>query len=579
MSSRVSALFTAAARGNLTAVRLVLEHGDAGGAPAVDARTADARGDTALHVAAAHMKWPVVSWLAANGADPDARNVAGHTALDVIPTAEGKDVYVAILARAPSPRANRVARRIAASPERFRGDDENAKSVDANVPAREAFETAPSTPSKRAMDVSPFELGHTGDPRTNELTLDRSRDDRGDASSSANSARSSPRVAHRQAPRDGPKDETEKETFSLEETLRSDIAAVRDEIRALSVPERSSLDEEEDGVARVKDTRSSVSGFETPATTRRVLRRLDVHMEASRDARADSNDDDDESRSPSSNDRGREERTDDEGDVRVVVPKSLLRRAAEEVRRATCDLRSARLNERDVAERLKSAEFDLERWRKRAAMAETNVTMLEEEAANRHRESESLTRQKTAELTTERDRLATSLRLATEEKKRDDETKNDLERRLDEAMRSLANERGARRDAQSSSSQTQMDAEEARAAEHAARRDRDAATQRAADAESRAAESSGRLEETRRALRDAEEVIRELRLDSKDARHAGERAASTAAKATAQCETLLERNEDVERKLKALESAYDEKIGRAHVRTPVTRGSRMPSSA
>jgi hypothetical protein len=141
MSSRVSALFTAAARGNLTAVRLVLEHGDAGGAPAVDARTADARGDTALHVAAAHMKWPVVSWLAANGADPDARNVAGHTALDVIPTAEGKDVYVAILARAPSPRANRVARRIAASPERFRGDDENAKRSTPTSPAREAFET------------------------------------------------------------------------------------------------------------------------------------------------------------------------------------------------------------------------------------------------------------------------------------------------------------------------------------------------------------------------------------------------------------------------------------------------------
>jgi hypothetical protein len=168
MSSRVSALFTAAARGNLTAVRLVLEHGDAGGAPAVDARTADARGDTVLHVAAAHMKWPVVSWLAANGADPDARNVAGHTALDVIPTAEGKDVYVAILARAPSPRANRVARRIAASPERFRGDDENA-ALDANVPAREALETAPSTPSKRAMDFSPFELGHTAGP--NERTV------------------------------------------------------------------------------------------------------------------------------------------------------------------------------------------------------------------------------------------------------------------------------------------------------------------------------------------------------------------------------------------------------------------------
>ena len=281
--------------------------------------------------------------------------------------------------------------------------------------------------------------------------MDRSRDDRGDASSSANSARSSPRVAHRVA-RDGPKDETEKETFSLEETLRSDIAAVRDEIRALSVHERSSLDEEEDGVARVKDTQSSVSGFETPATTRRVLRRLDVHAGAKSDARADSNDDDDdESRSPSSNDSGREgQGQDDEGDVRVVVPKSLLRRAAEEVRRATCDLRSALLNERDVAERLKSAEFDLERWRKRAAMAETNMTMLEEEAANRHRESESLTSQKTAELTTERDRLATSLRLATEEKKRDDETKNDLERRLDEAMRSLANERGARRDAQSS---------------------------------------------------------------------------------------------------------------------------------
>ena len=547
MSSRVSALFTAAARGNLTAVRLVLEHGDAGGAPAVDARTADARGDTALHVAAAHMKWPVVSWLAANGADPDARNVAGHTALDAIPTAEGKDVYVAILARAPSPRANRVARRIAASPERFsfRGDDENA-ALDANVPAREA------TAKLSVMD-EPFTAGPTAG-RTNEPkpTGDRSRDDRGDTESANSASPASPRDAESRVYR--PKDETSSGTFSLQETLRSDIAAVRDEIRALRAPlTRSSPDDEEDGVAREAPTRSSVSknAFETPATTRRLIRRLDVHAGAKSDARADSDDDDD------AIDEQREGQ-DDEGDVLAVVPKSLLRRAAEEVRRATSDLRSARSLERDVAERLASAETESDRWRKRAAMAESNATMLEEESACRTRESESLTRRRTAELETERDRLAALLRLATEEKKRDDETRDDLERRLDEAMRSLANERGARRDAQSSSSVTQMDAEEARAAEHAALRDRDAATRRAADAETRAAESSGRLEETRRALRDAEEVIRELRLDSKDARSAGERAASTAAKATAQCETLLERNEDVERKLKALESEYDE---------------------
>ena len=152
MASRVSALFTAAARGNLTAVRLVLEHGDAGGAPEVDAKTADARGDTALHVAAAHLRWPVVSWLAANGADPDACNVAGHTALDSIPTAEGKEVYVAILARAPSPRANRAARRIAASPERFRGEDENA-AFDATVFAREASpQTGTATAKRFATD-------------------------------------------------------------------------------------------------------------------------------------------------------------------------------------------------------------------------------------------------------------------------------------------------------------------------------------------------------------------------------------------------------------------------------------------
>ena len=118
-SSRLSALHTAAARGNLAAMRLVLEHGSIRDAEdGIDARSTDTNGDTVLHVAAAHSRWPVVSWLVANGGgDPDIRNVAGHTALESVPTAEGKDVYVAILGRAVSPRAKRTARRIAASPE------------------------------------------------------------------------------------------------------------------------------------------------------------------------------------------------------------------------------------------------------------------------------------------------------------------------------------------------------------------------------------------------------------------------------------------------------------------------------
>ena len=276
MTSRVSALFTAAARGNLSAVRLVLEHGDAGGAPdkLVDARTADARGDTALHVAAAHLRWPVVSWLAANGADPDARNVAGHTALDVIPTSEGKDVYVAILARAPSPRANRVARRIAASPTRFRGDDENLSGIfDANVVRREAGETGTAT-AKPAFVKPASETGErarTGRVEPFRNDAHASRDERG----------ISGRTRHLGTNEPAP-------VSTLEETLRADIATARDEIRAMSPNVSESRpdtvrtrtrtnDETRSARTPTRDgaTTGATTPAETPATTRRVLRRLD----------------------------------------------------------------------------------------------------------------------------------------------------------------------------------------------------------------------------------------------------------------------------------------------------------------
>ena len=57
---QLSALFAAASR-TLSSVRLVLEHGEEG----VTEASADASGDTVLHVAARHERWDVCSWLSA----------------------------------------------------------------------------------------------------------------------------------------------------------------------------------------------------------------------------------------------------------------------------------------------------------------------------------------------------------------------------------------------------------------------------------------------------------------------------------------------------------------------------------
>ena len=353
MASRVSALFTAAARGNLTAVRLVLEHGDAGGARDVDAKTADARGDTALHVAAAHLRWPVVSWLAANGADPDARNIAGHTALDVIPSAEGKDVYVAILARAPSPRANRVASRIPAFSERFRGDDERA-AFDGDVFEREARETGIATAGPRATDT----------PRARAVGVAAGRveprdGDRWDDDERAATRRETPRRALAPNP-------TAPAT-TLRETLRSDLAAVRDAIGS----SRRAEERSERAVATTERARAA----ETPKTTRRALRRLDRGGEDVAPTDDEDVSEDDERASTPRDRRDDDENDEDDGRV-ALVPKRLLRRAAAQVRRMTADLKAARVRERRAAGRLESAEAEAERWRRRAADAEEVIREL-----------------------------------------------------------------------------------------------------------------------------------------------------------------------------------------------------------
>ena len=138
-SAALSALFAAAARGNLPSVRLVLEH--AGEDSGVSARATDARGDTPLHVAARHEHWPVVSWLVGpGGANPEAANAGGQNPMDVVPTPEGRDVFAAILAGAP--RSRRAAVRVVAR-------DHLARAADG------APSSSSSSPSSRRLDPDP----------------------------------------------------------------------------------------------------------------------------------------------------------------------------------------------------------------------------------------------------------------------------------------------------------------------------------------------------------------------------------------------------------------------------------------
>ena len=97
---QLSALFAAASRGTLSSVRLVLEHGEEG----VTEASADASGDTVLHVAARHERWDVCSWLISRGADAEARNDSGRRPDECVPTEHGREVFGAILAGAPSGR-------------------------------------------------------------------------------------------------------------------------------------------------------------------------------------------------------------------------------------------------------------------------------------------------------------------------------------------------------------------------------------------------------------------------------------------------------------------------------------------
>ena len=96
--SRTSALFAAAARGNLSSLRIVLEHGIGEG---INVDSTDSHGDTPLHEACRNRQWPTAAWLLAQGANPDMVNALGQDASDVCPDAAGKDIYAAILAGNP----------------------------------------------------------------------------------------------------------------------------------------------------------------------------------------------------------------------------------------------------------------------------------------------------------------------------------------------------------------------------------------------------------------------------------------------------------------------------------------------
>ena len=96
--SRTSALFAAAARGNLSSLRIVLEHGIGEG---INVDSTDSHGDTPLHEACRNRQWPTAAWLLTQGANPDMVNALGQDARDVCPDAAGKDIYAAILAGNP----------------------------------------------------------------------------------------------------------------------------------------------------------------------------------------------------------------------------------------------------------------------------------------------------------------------------------------------------------------------------------------------------------------------------------------------------------------------------------------------
>ena len=96
--SRTSALFAAAARGNLSSLRIVLEHGIGEG---INVDSTDSHGDTPLHEACRNRQWPTAAWLLTQGANPDMVNALGQDARDVCPDAAGRDIYAAILAGNP----------------------------------------------------------------------------------------------------------------------------------------------------------------------------------------------------------------------------------------------------------------------------------------------------------------------------------------------------------------------------------------------------------------------------------------------------------------------------------------------
>ena len=96
--SRTSALFAAAARGNLSSLRIVLEHGVGEG---LNVDSPNSRGDTPLHEACRNRQWPIAAWLLAHGANPELVNSFGQDASDVCPDAAAKDIYASILASNP----------------------------------------------------------------------------------------------------------------------------------------------------------------------------------------------------------------------------------------------------------------------------------------------------------------------------------------------------------------------------------------------------------------------------------------------------------------------------------------------
>ena len=335
-SAALSALFAAAARGNLPSVRLVLEH--AGEDSGVSARAADARGDTPLHVAARHEHWPVVSWLVGpGGANPEATNAGGQNPMDVVPTPEGRDIFAAILAGAP--RSRRAAVRVVARDHLARAADSPSSS---SSPASRRLDP---DPRGRPQHPHPHEEHRHFHPSPEPTPLDASFE-----------GWDSP-LASNPPPRTTTT--TSDIADAVVDSLRADIETTRESVAAFA---RTARRGDGGAIAATTTPRRRLAG------TDRSPFSVDDPFDAA-DGGSDGDDDSDDF-----------DRLDDLASTRH----RLARRVASEVRRLTRELASSREESRDRANRVVALEARVASSDARVAELESSSATSRAEAANAH---------------------------------------------------------------------------------------------------------------------------------------------------------------------------------------------------